>query len=192
MPLLHVMPNPVFQGLDDNGRPLAGGRLWSYVTGTQEPLPLYTDANGRSPHPNPILLDARGEAKIYGRGIYKLKLLRPDDTEVWTMDPVHFMEISDFWLQILNQTGPDGLGLHDHEHSTDPQPVEAPDGHRTGFSTEYRYRTGTLEVWLNGVLQLVETHYQEDRHRRSYNFTFAPYPGDTIQHRYILDEARTS
>lgn len=48
------------QLFDNNGVPLAGGKLFTYAAGTTSPLLSYTSSSGAIPHPNPIILDAAG------------------------------------------------------------------------------------------------------------------------------------
>jgi hypothetical protein len=48
------------QFLDDNGNPLAGGKLFSYLAGTTTPEATYTTSAGNVAHTNPIILDAAG------------------------------------------------------------------------------------------------------------------------------------
>lgn len=55
---------PTIQFLDANGDPLAGGKLYTYETGTTTPLATFTDEAGLSPNTNPIILDANGRATI--------------------------------------------------------------------------------------------------------------------------------
>lgn len=45
---------------DDNGAPLAGGKLWSYEAGTLTPLATYTDQAGLVANTNPVILDSGG------------------------------------------------------------------------------------------------------------------------------------
>jgi hypothetical protein len=62
MPLFPLASLPWIrpQFLDADGNPLAGGRLYSYITGTVTPQPTYTDPDGDTPHTNPIELDSAG------------------------------------------------------------------------------------------------------------------------------------
>ena len=46
---------------NDDGTFLVGGLVWFYVAGTSTPLAAYTGPDARTPWPNPIVLDARGE-----------------------------------------------------------------------------------------------------------------------------------
>ena len=48
------------QFFDDNGAPLAGGKLYSYDAGTTTPQVTYTSASGSIAHTNPIILNSAG------------------------------------------------------------------------------------------------------------------------------------
>jgi hypothetical protein len=75
------------QYLDDNGNPLAGGKLYFYVAESSTPKATYTDPDGTTPNSNPVILDANGEATIYtGTGLYKIILTDSDDVVRWTED----------------------------------------------------------------------------------------------------------
>ncbi len=53
-----VMAFPQF--FSDNGTPLAGGFLASYIAGTMTPQALYTDSDLATAYDNPIELDGAG------------------------------------------------------------------------------------------------------------------------------------
>lgn len=46
--------------IDQNGDPLAGGTINTYVAGSTTPLATYTDSGGLTPQTNPIVLNASG------------------------------------------------------------------------------------------------------------------------------------
>lgn len=48
------------QFFDNNGVPLAGGLIYTYLAGTTTPTATYTSITGLSAHTNPIVLDAAG------------------------------------------------------------------------------------------------------------------------------------
>ena len=48
------------QFFDNNGDPLAGGKIYSYNAGTTTPLATYTTVSGTTAHTNPIILDSAG------------------------------------------------------------------------------------------------------------------------------------
>ena len=77
---------PLFQAIDSNGNPLSGGKLYSYRVGTSALKPLYTDREATIVATNPVILDANGQAEIYGIGYSKLILKDADDTEIWTVE----------------------------------------------------------------------------------------------------------
>jgi len=82
-----LTPPPKMQFFDINGDPLVGGKVYTYEAGTTTPLTTYTDNTGASANPNPVILNARGEASIWlGAGIYKFRLTDANDVELWTVD----------------------------------------------------------------------------------------------------------
>lgn len=66
------------QYFDANGKPLAGGCVFSYQSGTTTPLATYTDFTGGTPNSNPVVLgsDGRPPNDIWLLGqAYRLKLV---------------------------------------------------------------------------------------------------------------------
>jgi hypothetical protein len=75
------------QFFDINGEPLVGGKVYTYQAGTTTPLATYTDNTNVYANPNPVILNARGEAAIWLGGLnYKFKLTDANDVEIWTVD----------------------------------------------------------------------------------------------------------
>jgi len=72
MPTTALMPEGRHKYFADNGDPLVGGLVYTYAAGTTTPKETYTDSAGATPHANPIVLDAKGEATIYWSGAYKV------------------------------------------------------------------------------------------------------------------------
>ena len=91
-----LMPYVVQQFFDNNGVPLAGGKLCTFAAGTTTPLATYSDAGLLSPNTNPVILDAGGRATVYfTASSYKVQLLTPgtDNTcatgsTIWLRDNV--------------------------------------------------------------------------------------------------------
>lgn len=85
-----------WQFLDDDGNPLAGGKIATFLAGTTTPAPTYTDDSGAASNPNPIILDSAGrppEQIWLDTGIrYKFRLLTFDDVEIRTYDNVYGVE----------------------------------------------------------------------------------------------------
>jgi len=60
-----LMPIPHPQFFGQNGQPLAGCKIYTYITGTSTPLGTFNDANGTIPNPNPVTCDAGGFVSIW-------------------------------------------------------------------------------------------------------------------------------
>ena len=192
MTVAFVVNYPIFHADDDNGAPLAGGLLYSYEGGAANtPKALYQDYNLRTEHTNPIELDERGEAKIWGSGVYYLKLTDATGNLVWTHEWYELINFSSLGKLLVSRTTIehilDDLELStSHEHVFNEQPSETPNSIRTGFSTTYKFDAGTIQVYINGVRQRKDYHYTEDADRRGYDFAVgAPQIGWVLQHDYI-------
>lgn len=92
---MNLSPLPIQKFFSNNGRPLAGGLLFTYEAGTSTPQVTYTDASGMTPNSNPIVLDFRGEAEIWLDIdlTYKFILAPEGDTDpptrpIWTVDDI--------------------------------------------------------------------------------------------------------
>jgi len=86
-----LAPSPQFVGLDNNGNPLALGKLYAYAAGTTTPLATYTDSTGVTPNPNPVILDSAGRASVWLTQAIGYKLVLKDASEsatFWTQDNI--------------------------------------------------------------------------------------------------------
>jgi hypothetical protein len=90
-----LSPFPKLAFLDNNGRPLVGGLLFTYVAGTSTKLATYADESGGSTNTNPIVLDYRGEANVWldPELAYKFVLAHRTDTDpptnpIWSVDDI--------------------------------------------------------------------------------------------------------
>lgn len=84
-----LAPLPKLQFVDQNGVPLAGGFLYTYIAGTTTPLVTYTDSTGLSNNTNPIVLDASGRASVWlSTNAYKFVLTDSIGNTLWTVDNV--------------------------------------------------------------------------------------------------------
>jgi hypothetical protein len=81
-------PAPKLQFFDNNGAPLAGGKLYTYEAGTTTPTPTYGNKAGTTVNTNPIILDARGEAEVWLDTLVLVKYVLKDatDVEIYTVD----------------------------------------------------------------------------------------------------------
>lgn len=100
-----------FSAEDDNGRPLIGGRLFTYQNGTTTPAPTYKDEAGTILNTNPIILDARGEAVVHLQPsqVYRFVLQNRFGSLIWSQDGVTGTASSasflDFVASLLANTG---------------------------------------------------------------------------------------
>lgn len=78
------------QFFDDNGDPLAGGKIYSYQAGTTTPQATYTDSTGATPNANPVILDAAGRAAIWLNTdlSYKFLIKTSADVSVFNEDNI--------------------------------------------------------------------------------------------------------
>jgi hypothetical protein len=86
-----VMPAPKLQFFDNNGAVLAGGKLYSFASGTTTPQATYSDADLAVGHENanPVVLDSAGRATVFlSPTTYKFVLKTSADATVWTVDGV--------------------------------------------------------------------------------------------------------
>lgn len=91
-----IAPAPVLQFADANGAPLVGGLLFVYAGGTTNKITTYADSNGATPNPNPIVLNALGEAPpIFIPPQTNVKFVLapagasdPPSSSIWTVDNI--------------------------------------------------------------------------------------------------------
>lgn len=84
-----VLPRLYFHDL--NGRPLVGGKVYTYLAGTTTPAVTYQDAAGAINNTNPVILDARGEANFFLNPALNYKFVVRDshDALIWTQEPIY-------------------------------------------------------------------------------------------------------
>lgn len=83
------LPNVKQQFLDDNGAPLASGKVYTYIAGTTTPLVTYSD-DEQTANANPVVLDSAGRADIWldDAQSYKIRLTDSSDSIIWEVDNV--------------------------------------------------------------------------------------------------------
>ena len=89
---LSILAGAGWQFFDDNGNPLSGGLLYTYLAGTTTPATTYTSSNGVTANSNPIVLDAAGrisqEVWLTVGVDYKFILKTSLGVTVWTKDDI--------------------------------------------------------------------------------------------------------
>lgn len=84
-----LLPMPRLQFLDTSGRPLAGGKVYTYSAGTSTPLVTYTDSSGTTANSNPVILDAGGFASIWVKNqVYRVVVTDSAGVQQWAQDNV--------------------------------------------------------------------------------------------------------
>ncbi|WP_156440637.1 hypothetical protein [Burkholderia sp. MSMB1072] len=66
-----ILPNGKTQFVDQNGKPLANGTVTFYQVGTTTKKDTWQDPAMTQPNTNPVVLDSRGQATIWGDGSYR-------------------------------------------------------------------------------------------------------------------------
>lgn len=71
-----LLTNINSQFIDDCGKPLAGGKVYTYEAKTTTLKPTYADVEGLAVNTNPIILDESGRANIHlDTGAYRIRVL---------------------------------------------------------------------------------------------------------------------
>lgn len=85
-----LSPCPKLQFFDNEGKPAAGFKLYTYTASTTTPQATYADRAGEVANANPIILDARGECVAYlaAGQVYDFALTTANDTQVWTRNGI--------------------------------------------------------------------------------------------------------
>jgi hypothetical protein len=83
-----LLVHPFLQFFDDNGDPLAGGKVYTYSSGTDTAKATYTDSTAATTAANPVILDSAGRATMWGNGSYKFVVKTSADVTVKTTDGI--------------------------------------------------------------------------------------------------------
>lgn len=100
MPTVTLSPLFKQKFFGNDGRPLSGGLLFSYLATTTTKTATYTDSTGGTPNANPVILNFRGEADVWiepNKG-YKFVLALASDTDpptnpIWSLDNVRSSQL---------------------------------------------------------------------------------------------------
>lgn len=87
------------QVFDDNGNPLSGGKIFTYLAGTTTNQATYTTSAGNVAHTNPIILDAAGrvptgEIWLTDGILYKFSITTSADVLIGTYDNLSGIDAS--------------------------------------------------------------------------------------------------
>ena len=98
-----------WQLFSNNGIPLSGGKLETYLAGTTTPAVTYTTSAGTIAHQNPIILDSSGrvseEVWLTAGVIYKFTLKDADNALIWTKDNISGInDFTNIYADLANTT----------------------------------------------------------------------------------------
>ena len=130
-----------WQFFDNNGVPLSGGLIYTYLAGTSTPAATYTTAVGNVANSNPIVLDSAGRPpnEIWLlNSAYKFILQTSTGTQIWSMD---------------NLFGLPSAGVESSATATAGQTVFTVSSYTVG--------NNSLKVYVNGSKQIVTINYNE-------------------------------
>ena len=98
------------QLFDNNGNPLAGGKIYTYLAGTTTPAATYTTSLGNIAHSNPIVLDGAGrvpsgEIWLTNGVAYKFVVEDSANNLIGTYDNIEGINYIDLNIQNFNGDG---------------------------------------------------------------------------------------
>lgn len=99
--------SPVLSFVDINGKPLVGGKLYTYLAGTSTPATTYRDIEGTDANENPIVLNGRGECVCFldCSKTYKVVLKDSHDVVIWAQDNVLPNNIAELARIVVDNSG---------------------------------------------------------------------------------------
>lgn len=138
--------SPVFgvagQVFNDNGDPLAGGKIFTYSAGTTTPVTSFTTSTGSTAHSNPIQLDGAG---------------RVPSGEIWLTNGIQYKFVIEDSANNLIGTYDNIIGINSSSiNYTNEQEIQVATAGQTVFNlTTMQYAPGTnsLSVFVDGINQ---------------------------------------
>ena len=137
------------QFFTNDGVPLTGGLLYTYLAGTSTPATTYTSSSGITALANPIILDAAG---------------RVPTGEIWLTDGISYKFVLKDSTDVLIATwdGLSGINSNFIAYTSLEETATATAG-QTVFNLTIDYIAGanSLAVFVNGSNQIVNVNYLE-------------------------------
>ena len=137
------------QFFTNDGVPLTGGLLYTYLAGTSTPATTYTSSSGITALANPIILDAAG---------------RVPTGEIWLSDGISYKFVLKDSTDVLIATwdGLSGINSNFIAYTAQEETATATAG-QTVFNLTLDYTAGAnnLAVFVNGSNQIVDVNYTE-------------------------------
>ena len=91
MTVAALMTEPRVQFFGNDGKPLAGGKLYTYQAGTQIPKATYQASNMTAANTNPVILDSNGRASVWldtSDYLYSITLTDANGVQIYTVDNI--------------------------------------------------------------------------------------------------------
>lgn len=130
------------QFFNNDGVPLSGGLIYTYLAGTNTPSNTYTSGAGNIPHSNPIVLDSAG---------------RVPTGEIWLLDGISYKFIIKDAQANLIGTYDNLVGINSNfVNYTASQEIQTATAGQTVFTLTtmvYQPNTNSLSVFVDGVNQ---------------------------------------
>jgi hypothetical protein len=156
------------QFFTNDGVPLTGGLLYTYLAGTSTPATTYTSSNGITALANPIILDAAG---------------RVPTGEIWLSDGISYKFVLKDSTDVLIATwdGLSGINSNFIAYTAQEETATATAG-QTVFNLTLDYIVGanSLAVFVNGSNQIVNVNYTETD-SNTVTFTTGLNVGDVVK-----------
>lgn len=124
-----ILPLAKTQFSDSNGKPISGGSVYFYIPNTSTFKTTWQDSDQTVQNTNPVILDARGEALIYGNGQYR--------------QVVYDIHGNLIWDQLTNAY----VAQADLSNTTDATKGAG----MVGFTYSLSYAAGTVGRWLKDL-----------------------------------------
>jgi len=138
------------QLFNNDGIPLSGGLIYTYLSGTSTPAAVYTSNTGLIQHSNPIVLDSSG---------------RVPGGEIWITDGVSYKFVVKNSSVVLIGSYDNLVGINSNfVNFTGQEETQTATQSQTVFtlsSMQYQPGTNNLIVYVNGSKQIVTQNYAE-------------------------------
>lgn len=142
-----IQVESLWNGLEDNnGNPLAGGKVYTYYAGTTTPVSLFTASDKSLNATNPLILDGYGRAQVYADGRYKFVVKTSADVTLYTLDNL----IYGFDESVSLYAGESGGSANAQTVSVVASVLSYSAGQRLTFVAGYT-NTGALTLNVNGI-----------------------------------------